>query len=117
MIKVKDFFVKYWKLVAGTMTGIFIFILGIFATSKNSSKEKVSASDGEAKAKAAQKEANDNKLLFEKWIADDKNLREAKEVKQEKIKEEKEKREKELGNDPDKLDTMLEDKFGLKKGE
>lgn len=115
--KIKDFIVKYWKLVVGTVTGVFIFILGVFAANKDNSKEKVSASDGEAKAKAAKRETEENIVLFERWIENDQKLKKDKETKVEEIKKEKAKREKELGNDPGKLDTILEDKFDLKKGE
>jgi hypothetical protein len=112
-----DFFKKYWKLITGTFTGIAIFVLGIFAASKNTSKEKVAASDGLAQAKAAKKEAEENKALFEKWIENDTKLKKDKAVKVKEVQKEKAQREKELGNDPAKLDTILEDKFGLKKGE
>ena len=115
--KIKEFIKKYWKLVTGAVAGIFIFILGVFAASKDTSKEKVVASDGATKAKAAKKETEENKALFEKWIENDTNLKKDKADKEKTIQKEKVKREKELGNDPAELDTMLEDKFGLKKGE
>ena len=55
--------------------------------------------------------------MFEKWIENDQKLKKEKEEKNKKIQKEKEDRIEELGNNPDKLDTILEDKFDLKKGE
>lgn len=115
--KIKDFFVKYWKLVVGTVTGVFIFILGIFAAKKDRSKEKVKLSDAEARAKASSKITQEERDLFEKWIEKDIQLKKETELKETELQKNKEERVKELGNDPEKLDKILEEEFGLKKGE
>ena len=115
--KIRDFFVKYWKLIVGTVTGVFIFILGIFAASKDRSKEKVNLADAEAKASANEKLTQEERDLFEKWIEKDILLKKEKERKEIELEQNKAKREKELGNDPEKLDKILEEEFGLKKGD
>ena len=117
LVKIKDAFVKYWKLVVGTVTGVFIFFLGILAASKDRSKEKVKLSDAEASAKASSKITQEERALFEKWIEKDIQLKRKKEKEKAEIEKNKVNRVKELENDPEKLDKILEEEFSLKKGE
>jgi len=117
LTKIKDFFVKYWKLVVGTVTGVFIFLLGIFAASKDTSKEKVKTRDAEALAKANAKIMEVHGEAFERFVVENERLKKEKEEKATAIEKNKLDRVDDLRNNPEKLDTILEEEFGLKKGE
>ena len=115
--KIKDFIVKYWKLVVGTATGVFIFVLGVFAASKDTSKEKVKTRDAEALARANEKIMEEHGAAFERFVTESERLKKEKTEKEAVLEEDKEKRIKKLQQDPEKLDKILEEEFGLKKGE
>ena len=117
LTKIKDFFVKYWKLVVGTVTGVFIFILGVFAASKDTSKEKVKTRDAEALVKANERIMEEHGAAFERFVTESERLKKEKEEKTAAIEKNKLERVDDLRNNPEKLDTLLEEEFGLKKGE
>jgi hypothetical protein len=91
-------------------------IIAIAASKKRDSIDKVEKGDSKAKAQRDQKVNEEQKETYEEFISKRSEAEEQHREDTKKIAENKKDRQKELENNPEELDNILKEKYGLKGG-
>jgi hypothetical protein len=107
-LKLKKLFSEYWEI----FVGLLVLLVGV-VIGTSGSREKVLKEDSKAKEKARVKSIRKTEKAI---IGNQKKLQDAEIEKEQKEKEADQKQKdvkKELLKDPDKLDKILEEKYGL----
>jgi len=110
--KVKDFCIKYWKALVALALVLIGYLIG-----RRGDSSKIIRADGEAKEKSLKNQLEDIKDLHSDHIKKRDDLLENKEKEISDIEKRRKDNIENLSNNEKKLDKILKDKHGLKKGE